>query len=205
MPSHPTAEDPGMVDHLDPSGGQPRGLPGGGPPGGPPYRGPPDRGTPGGRTGGDILDELPGAGIPGYIWRWILYLKRRIWDLEREAQINKIEINKSAAVAAKAQIELDISTFLAQKLSCVVTKLQRRLDRLGDLRSDGSDRPPPLESGSDDNWGPGPDQGRFCRRIEAPRSDHAPSTRGSARQRDPMPPRRSGEEERDEWLSADYR
>ena len=134
-----------------------------------------------------------------------MYLKRKIWSLEREAQINTIEIGKSAAVAANAQKELDIAKSEAGKLSGVVTKLQRRLDRMEDLRSDGSDRPPPLESGSDDSWGRGPDPGRSRRRTVAPRSDHAPPTRGGARQSDPMPPRRSGEEERDEWLSADYR
>ena len=93
-------------------------------------------------------DEPPGAGIPEDIWRWIMYLKRRIWELEREARINNIEMGKSAAVAAKAQKELDIAKFEPRKLSGVVTRLQRRLDRLEDLRRDGSDRPPPLESGS---------------------------------------------------------
>ena len=109
-----------------------------------------------------------------------MYLKRKIWNFERKAQINKIEIGKSAAVAAKAQRELDIAKFQAGKLSGVVTKLQRRLDRLEELRYDGSQRPPPLESGSDDSWGPGPDPGRSCGRTKAPWSDHAPSTRGSA-------------------------
>ena len=40
-------------------------------------------------------------------------LKRNIWILEREAQINKIEIGKSAAVATKAQKELDTTKFEA--------------------------------------------------------------------------------------------
>ena len=40
---------------------------------------------------------------------------------------------------------------------------------------------------------------------ETPQSDHAPSTCGSALRSDLMFPQRSGEEERDEWLSADYR
>ena len=79
------------------------------------------------------------------------YLKMKIWNLEREAQINKIEIGKSAAVAAKARKELDIPNSAAGTLSVVVTKLRRRLDRLEDLKSDGSNRPPPLESGSDDS------------------------------------------------------
>ena len=51
-------------------------------------------------TGGDPPDEPPGAGIPEVIWRWIVYLKRRICLFEREAQINNIEKGKSAAVAA---------------------------------------------------------------------------------------------------------
>ena len=117
--------------------------------------------------------------------------------MEREARISKIEIGRSSAVAAKTQKQLDIPKFKAGKLSGVGTKLRRRLDRLEDLRSDGTDRPPPLESGSDDIWAPGPDPGRSCRCTEAPRSDNAPSTRGSARQSDPMPPRHSREEERD--------
>ena len=187
-----------------PGGGQPGGPPGGGPPLGSPYRGPPDSGPPGGPSGGDPPDQTPGADNPENIWGWIVYLERKIWNLEREAQINKIEIGKSAAVAAKAQIELDIAKFKAGKLSGVVTKLQSRLDRLEDPRSDGSDRPPPLELGSNDSWGPGPDPGRSHGRSEAPPIDRAPSTCGSARQSYPMPPRRSGDEERDKWLSADY-
>ena len=99
----------------------------------------------------------------------------------------------------RAQKELDIARFEAGKLSGVVTKLQRWLDRLEDLRSDGSDRLSPLESGSDDSWGRRPDPG------SPGRSDHAPSIRGSARWSDPMFPRHSGEEERDEWLTAEYR
>ena len=140
-----------------------------------------------------------------------MYLKSNIWNLEGEAQINKIEIGKSAAVTAKVQKELDIAKFQAGKLSGVVNNLQRRLDRLEDLmcsgsewRSNGSNQPLPLESSSDDSWGPGPDPGRSCGRIKAPRSDHARSTRGSARRSDLVPPRRSSEVERDERLSADY-
>ena len=134
-----------------------------------------------------------------------MYLKRKIWSLEREAQINKIEISKSAAVAAKAQKELDIAKFEAGKLGGVVIQLQRRVDRLEDLESNGSDRPPPLESGSDDSWGPGADPGGSRGRTEASRNDHAPSTCGSAPQSNPLPPRRRGEEEGDGWLTADFR
>ena len=134
-----------------------------------------------------------------------MYLKGRIWVLKLEGQINKIEIGKSAAVAAKAKKELDIAKFEARRLSGVVTKRQRRRDRLEDLRSNRSDRPPPLESGCDNSWGPGPNPGTSCSCTDAPWSGHAPSTRGSPRQSDSMPPRYSGKEEQDEWLSAVYR
>ena len=93
----------------------------------------------------------------------------------------------------------------------MVTKLLRRLDRLKDLkssgsdwRSNGSDRSLPLESSSDDRWGPGPHLGRSHGRFEAPGSNHTLSGRGSARLSHPMLPRRSGEEERGERLDADY-
>ena len=43
-----------------------------------------------------------------------MYLKRKIWNLEREAQINEIEVGKSAALATKAQKELDIAKFEAK-------------------------------------------------------------------------------------------
>ena len=129
-----------------------------------------------------------------------MYLKRKIWNLEREAKINKIDIGKTAFVAAKAQKKCDIPKLKAGKLIGVVTKLQERLDRLEDLRSDGSDRPPPLESGSHASWGPGSDLGRSRGRSEVPRNDHAPSTCGSAGRSHPMPPRHSGEEERGKWL-----
>ena len=180
-------------DHMEfdpeaPDGGPP-GPPGAGPPivplgggqpSGSPRRVPTDRGPPEGAPGGDPPDVLPGAGIPADMWRWIVYLKRRFWKLEHEAKINKIDIGKSAAVASKNQKELDIAKFEARKLSGVVTKLQRRLDRPEDLRSHGSDRPPPLASGSADSWGPGPRPDRSCCPNKAPRSDHAPSTRGIA-------------------------
>ena len=72
------------------------------------------------------------------------------WILEREAQINKLEISKIIAGAVKARKELDIAEFGAGKLGGVVTKLQRRQDRLEDLERDGRDQPPSLESGSHD-------------------------------------------------------
>ena len=204
----PDASPPGSGEPPD---GGPPGPPGGGPPGGPPGGGPPGRtpvrratkqGTPGGPPGGDPPDEPPGAGIPEDIWRRIADLRRN-WELEHEPKINKIEIGRSASVAAKAPKELDIAKYEAGKLNGVVTRLWRRLDRLEDLRSNRSDRPGPLKSRSDDSWGPGFDPGRSRRRTRAPRSDHAPSTRDSAGQSDPMPSRHSGEEERDEWLTAE--
>ena len=141
-----------------------------------------------------------------------MYLKRKIWNLKREARINMIQISKSALLTPKSQRKLDITKFEAGKLSGVVTKLQRRLDRLENLMSSESDRrssrsdpPPPLESDSENSWGPGPEPSTSGGCIGAPRSDKAPSTHGSAQPSDVMPPWRSGEEERDEWLSADYR
>ena len=87
----------------------------------------------------------------------------------------------------------------------MVTKLQRKLDRLEDLRSDRNDWQPPLEPGSDNAWRPEPNANRSCGRTEAPGTDHAPSTRGSPPRSNPVPPGRSREEERDTWLSANYR
>ena len=110
------------------------------------------------------------------MWRRIVYLKRKIWNFESEAQMNKIEIGKSAAIVNKAQKELDMAKLEAGNLSSVVTKLLRRLDQLEDLRGNGSNQPVPLNSGSDDCWGPRPDLGRPGSRIEAPRSDDVPST-----------------------------
>ena len=97
-----------------------------------------------------------------------MYLKRKIWNLEREAQIKKIQIGKSATVGAKEQKESNIAKFQAEKLSSAVTKLQRRLDRLEDLSSDRSDRLPPLQPRSDHSWGPGPDPSRSRAHAEAP-------------------------------------
>ena len=87
-------------------------------------------------------DEPPGGDISKNISRGIVYLNRKILNSEREAQINKIKIGKSAAVDAKAQREMDIACLKARKLSGVVTKLYKRLGRLKDLRSNRSDRPP---------------------------------------------------------------
>ena len=80
-----------------------------------------DRGPCGGLPGRDPPDKPPGVDIPENIRRWIVYLKKTIWNLEREAQINKIEIGKRAAAAAKARKDLHIANFEAGKLSGVVT------------------------------------------------------------------------------------
>ena len=92
-----------------PGGGPPGGPPGGGPSGRPTGGGPQGRGPPGRPPGRETPDEPPGADIPERIWRWILYLKRKISSLEYEAQINKMRIGKSAAVNTIAQKELDIA------------------------------------------------------------------------------------------------
>ena len=92
-------------------GGPLGGLPRRGLPGGPPYRAPPERRTPAGPLGRNPPNKPPGADIPQDIWRWIVYLRRKIKNLVSEAQINKIKIGKSAAVAAKVQKDLDIAKF----------------------------------------------------------------------------------------------
>ena len=54
-------------------------------------------------------------------------------------------------------------------------------------------------------WVLGPGPGRPPGRINVPRMDHVRSNRGRTRRSDPMFRRRSGDEERDKCLSADYR
>ena len=120
----------------------------GGPPRGRPGPGPPERGPPRRPPGRDPPDKPLGVNIPENIWQWIVYLRMKIWNLQREAQINKIEISKSAPVATKAQKELDIAKFKAKKLSSVVGEPHRRGNRLEDLRSNGRDRLRPLDWGS---------------------------------------------------------
>ena len=80
----------------------------------------------------------------------------------------------------------------AKGLSSVVIELQNMLERLESLGSAGSDQLP-LDLGSWDNgWGPGPGTGRPGAPGRASQSDHMRFGLGSG-------------EERDEWLSADYR
>ena len=93
-PEASQAEDPWKVAWISTTyRATRRGTPSRGPPGGLPGRAPPP-------------DEPPGKDVAVGICRWIVYLQRRIWNLEREAQISKIEIGKSAVVATKAQKEL---------------------------------------------------------------------------------------------------
>ena len=80
-----------------------------------------------------------------------MYLRRKIGNLDCEAQINRIEINNSTAVATEAQKELDIAKYLAEKLSGVVTDLQRRLDNLEDQGSNGSHRSHALQLGTNNS------------------------------------------------------
>ena len=67
---------------------------------------------------------------------------------------------RSAAVAQRAQRELDIARFETKELSGVVATLHRRLDRLEARRSAPSDVPPLELGSSDDDWGPVPGPGR---------------------------------------------
>ena len=57
-----------------------------------------------------------------------MYLKTKIVNLDREAKINKIQVNKSAAVATKDRKGLELSRYETRKLSGVLAKLQRGLD-----------------------------------------------------------------------------
>ena len=108
---------PGGGPPGSPSGG-PSGPPGGRPPGGPPGGGPPggegppgpdgpSEGPPGGPPGDPDLP--PGDGVPKAIWRWIVYLRRRVQALEREVDTGKSEMIRITRVAAGAQEELDIT------------------------------------------------------------------------------------------------
>ena len=143
----PPGEPPGI--------GPPAKPPAGGPPGVPPGGNLGDRGPPGGPPGGDPINEPPELGIPENIWRWIVYVNRKIWN--------------------------------------VVRRLQRTQDTSEGLRRIGSNLPTHLELGTDDSWGPRPSR--------SPRALHpwqCPTERSHT-------PAARGEEERDKWLSADYR
>ena len=131
---------------------------------------------------------------------------------QRELDIAKIEMVKSAQVAIATQKLLDIARGETRSLNKVISGLQRRLDALEARGSVGSDHPP-LESGSsDDGWGPGPGPGRPHAPGGAPRSRpsasapplNAPSHHSAGRRNERVPPGSGSEDWRDESLSAEY-
>ena len=121
----------------------------------------------------------------------IVFLRGKIQILEREAESSKNEAIRIAGVATKAQKELDIARAEVKQLSGTVRGLQRRVDRLEGIGSDGSDIPA-LELGSDDGWGPGPGTSRPPVHTVARRSHPSASapSHSSARRSDRMPFRR---------------
>ena len=132
---------------------------------------------------------------------------------QRELDIAKIEMVKSASVATATQRLLDIARGETRSLNKVISGLQQRLDAPEARGSVGSDHPP-LESGSsDDSWGPGPDPGRPHAPGGAPRSRPsasapsltAPSHHSEGRRNERVPPGSGSEDWRDEWVSAEYR
>ena len=196
------------ITRKRPSSDPPR-RPGGDPPG-PPGPGGPGGGPPGGPPGDP--DDPPGNGDPDSTWRWIVYLRRRVFALECEVDTGKVEMARISGVAARAQKDLDIARAETKSLTNVVSGLQERLDALEARGNVGSDHPP-LESGSsDDGWGPGPGPGRPHAPGGAPRSRpsasapplSAPSHHSAGRRNERVPPGSGSEEWRDEWLSADY-
>ena len=131
---------------------------------------------------------------------------------QKELDIAKIEMVKSANVATATQRQLDIARSETRQLNKLLSGLQQRLDVLEGRGSVGSDHPP-LESGSsDDGWGPGPGPGRPHAPGGAPRSRpsasapslSAPSHHSAGRRNERVPPGSGGEDWRDEWLSAEY-
>ena len=131
---------------------------------------------------------------------------------QRELDIAKIEMVKSANVATATQRQPDIARSETRQLNKVISGLQQRLDVLEGRGSGGSDHPP-LESGSsDDGWGPGPGPGRPHAPCGAPRSRpsasapslSAPSHHSAGRRNERVPPGSGSEDWRDEWLSAEY-
>ena len=132
---------------------------------------------------------------------------------QRELDIAKIEMVKSASVATATEKVLDIARGETRSLNKVISGLQQRLDALEARGSVGSDHPP-LESGSsDDGWGPGPGPGRPHAPGGAPRSRPsasapsltAPSHHSAGCRNERVPPGSGSEDWRDEWLSAEYR
>ena len=89
---------------------------------------------------------------------------------QRELDIAKIEMVKSAGVVTANEKLLDIARGETRSLNKVISGLQQRLDALEARGSVGSDHRP-LESGSsDDGSGPGPGPGRPHAPGRAPRS-----------------------------------
>ena len=131
---------------------------------------------------------------------------------QRELDIAKIEMVKSASVATATQRLLDIARGGTRSLNKVISGLQLRLDALEARGSVGSDHPP-LESGSsEDGWVPGPGPDRPHAPGGAPRSRPsasapsltAPSHHSAGRRNERVPPGSGSEDWRDEWLSSDY-
>ena len=204
---------PGGGPSGPPGGRPPSGPPGGRPPGGggPPGPGGPGRGPPGGPPGDP--DDPPGNGDPDTTWRWIVYLRRRVFSLECEVDTGKGKMSRISKVAARAQKELDIARAETRQLNTLISGLQQRLDALEARGSVGSDHPP-LESGSsDDGWGPGPGPGRPHAPGGAPTSRPsasapsltAPSHHSAGRRNERVPPGSGSEDWREEWLSAEHR
>ena len=139
-------------------------------------------------------------------------IARVVARAQKELDIAKIEMVKSANVATATQRQLDIARAVTRQLNKVISSLQQRLDALEARGSVGSDHPP-LESGSsDDGWGPGPGPGRPHAPGGAPRSRpsasapslNAPSQHSAGRCNERVPPGSGSEDWRDEWLSAEY-
>ena len=129
---------------------------------------------------------------------------------QKELDIAKIEMVKSAKFATTTQRQLDIARGETRQLNRVISGLQQRLDALEGRGSVSSDHPS-LESGSsDDGWGPGPSRPHAP--SEAPRgrpSASAPSLSASShhsagRRNERVPPGSGSEDWRDEWLRAEY-
>ena len=131
---------------------------------------------------------------------------------QRELDIAKMEMVKSANVATATRRQLDIARSETRQLNKVISGLQQRLDALKGRGGVGSDHPS-LESGSSDyGWGPGPGPGRPHAPGRAPRSRpsasasslSAPSHHSAGRRNERVPPGSGSEDWRDEWLSAEY-
>ena len=174
-----------------------------------PWTGRTRRSPPGGPPGDP--DDPPGNGDPDTTWRWIVYLRRRVFALECEVDTGKVEMARISGVAARAQKDLDIARAETKSLTNVVSGLQERLDALEARGSVGRDRPP---------WSLArrTTAGDRARSRQTPRPrrspqgspqrqcplSHRPSHHSAGRRNERVPPGSGSEEWRDEWLSADY-